>query len=373
MCSALCPQLSCKWYSHVLWLLGQQDDLDLMPGEQSSLLVGSDGTPPTNQWVGHIVSCMVNRLRDVMVADGLSVEEEEDTSMHCADLPPWHAVARRATHLVEQWVGLGASLSSTSMVLLRLCRRIPFLFACLSGLTRCACMFPNYSEPLYQLAQFCQRQGLDQVSAPPLITRASPHPWPPTCIQECSQLLAGPLPEAFLQGKDRPTPPLQMKGNIFGVSWMGLWISSWHGWLTPVLTVCRTCGNCQSETCRCKQPTLPRPHCPTPLTAPPTLPHPHCPPHSLPRPHYSTSLTAPLTLPHPHCPPHSLSHLTHCPTHTTPPTLSTPLTVPLTLSHSLPHPHCPPHSLPHPVRGPFSPMLPSSWTCWWKCCHLRQT
>lgn len=165
MCGALCPQLSCKWYSHVLWLLEQQDDLELMPGRQSSLLVGSDGTPPTDQWVGHIASCMVNRLRDVMVTEGLSVEEEEDTDTHCVDVPPWHAVARRATHLVEQWVGLGTSLPSTSMFLLRLCRRIPLLFACLSGLTHCACMFPNYSEPLYQLAQFCHRQGLDQVSS----------------------------------------------------------------------------------------------------------------------------------------------------------------------------------------------------------------
>lgn len=166
-CCAWCPQLSCQWYSHVLQLVEQQDELDLSVGRQSALLVGSSDTLPSEHWVGHIASCVVNRLRDAMVAEGLSVEEQLDSASDCVEVPPLHAVARRATHLAARWPGLGASLPSSSMATLRCCRRMPLLFTCLSGLAHCACMFPNYSEPFYQLAQFCYRQGLDLVSSTP--------------------------------------------------------------------------------------------------------------------------------------------------------------------------------------------------------------
>ena len=165
---ALCdPQLSCMWYSHMLRLVEQQDELDLPVRQQSILLVGSSDTPPTDQWVGHIASCVVNRLRDAMVAAGLFVEEQADSASDCVEVPPLQAVGSRAAYLAAQWAGQGASLPSSSMPPLRCCRRMPLLFTCLSGLAHCACVFPNYSEPLYQLAQFCHRQGLDLVSCTP--------------------------------------------------------------------------------------------------------------------------------------------------------------------------------------------------------------
>ena len=202
----------------MLRLVEQQDDLDPNVGQQSALLVGSDGTPPTVHWVEHIASCVVDRLSDMMVNAGLPVEEPGDSAADCVEGPPWSAVAGRAAHLVAQWEGLEASLPPTSLVPLRCCRRMPLLCTCLTGLTHCACVFPNYSEPFYQLAQFCHRQGLDLVSSTPAQRVCLPHPSPSHTVQECRQLLTGPLPEAFLLGKDQPTPPLQMKGNIFAVS-----------------------------------------------------------------------------------------------------------------------------------------------------------
>ena len=147
-------------------------------GQQSALLVGSDGTPPTVHWVEHIASCVVDRLSDMMVNAGLPVEEPGDSAADCVERPPWSAVAGRAAHLVAQWEGLEASLPPTSLVPLRCCRRMPLLCTCLTGLTHCACVFPNYSEPFYQLAQFCHRQGLDLVSSTPAQRVCLPHPSP---------------------------------------------------------------------------------------------------------------------------------------------------------------------------------------------------